>query len=430
MLVGPARSRLAAAGALVKVTASTAPARDRLDQPVAAGRCRPAATQRYTGTCDHLGAGVAPGVVTVGQRLAVQLDRDPLAVERPGPTAGAPAPRRRTPRPGTTPRAGRPRGSRRGPLGRGPARWPGRARAVAARPGPSRRRPRSSRGTRCRSWRPPCRAARRCSVGRASCSSAVVGQRHDPQRGRVDHGRAAPFQGRADLSARAGGGDPDRVARPAAARWSTGMRFIASPGYFVGVSGADRRITPSRPAPPIDRERHVGVVQAAPRAQAEHLLVQRAATVGISPRLPTIPRREHEGAGERVDVADRVHASRRMQQEHAPAWEPSSTGPRPPLGGKRGDGGHGGRRRQLGLLRMTSIVAPAVARAGRPGDALAAFDGTRWRVGESGALTNEANWRSRSGSSSTAAPFVARSCATCAAMACRAQRRCPGCRPR
>ena len=38
---------------------------------------------------------------------------------------------------------------------------------------------------------------------------AVVGERHDPQRGRVQHGGAAPGEQRRELVGAAGGGDPD-----------------------------------------------------------------------------------------------------------------------------------------------------------------------------------------------------------------------------
>ena len=55
---------------------------------------------------------------------------------------------------------------------------------------------------------------------------AVVGERHDPQGGRVQHGGAAPLEQRAELVGAARGGHPDGEAREGGRPWSRRWRTV------------------------------------------------------------------------------------------------------------------------------------------------------------------------------------------------------------
>ena len=189
------------------------------------------------------------------------------------------APPRTTPTPATTPRAGRRHASHRAPSGRARAACACRIAAVSPRPSPQ-------------------------LVGRVDPAAEPDAGRdhHDVRRGSARHlfGRpqqlgvvgaaarsiagaettAAPRRSSARPAPR-GGARPSRpTVKPASGRHLG--RHAASPSSHVDHAVAD----PDR----VDPQADVGVVEAAPVRRSKTCLYIGEATVGMSPRLPTMPR--------------------------------------------------------------------------------------------------------------------------------------------
>ena len=249
---------------------------DRLDQPVqrlGVFRRHPAVDRHL----DHFGAGQAQCLDDIGQRLAVQLHRDPLAVQVEGGDQVLKdlTRRLRLRRPGFAQAGGADRTACLGPAGQHRGLVDGRGQLLRQAPGVGGLHPAAEpdAGGGDDDVERPSQAALR-----GGQQFAVVGQRHDPDRGPGDHLGAPALQRGAELLPAAGGGDAHRVPgqRPDLSLTGSAPGFAAHP--------AATSTMPSRTRTPIHAHGRRLVVQADPAAQIEDLLVQRGRDGGDARR--------------------------------------------------------------------------------------------------------------------------------------------------